>query len=354
MTDISRRALLAVAATTTAGALAACGASAAGDSAATPGAASGSSAGTAGAFPVTIDTQYGPVTVEKAPERVVVVGITEQDTLLALGVVPVATTEWYGEHPGAVWPWAQDRLGSQVPEVLSTADGFQYEKIAALRPDLIIGTNSRMTQEEFTKLSAFAPVITGPTGSTGYFMPWDEQTLIIAKALGREADGTKLVDDVKASYAAAAAAHPEFAGKVATFSQNAFYDGVLYVYPPGLSTHFLTMLGFTINPELTPLAPGPGSQAELSAENLGVIDTDVLVVAAEKPEDIPALMAVPTYARLDVVTQKRTVYTDPVLAGAIYFDSPLSLPYVVERLPQQLAAAVTGQAPAEIQDTSSS
>jgi hypothetical protein len=31
-----------------------------------------------------------------------VVGLLEQDALLALGVVPVATTEWFGEHPGAV------------------------------------------------------------------------------------------------------------------------------------------------------------------------------------------------------------------------------------------------------------
>lgn len=29
----------------------------------------------------------------------VVVGLREQDALLALGVVPVATTEWFGEHP---------------------------------------------------------------------------------------------------------------------------------------------------------------------------------------------------------------------------------------------------------------
>ena len=39
----------------------------------------------------------------------------------------------------------------------------------------------------------------------------------------------------------------------ATFSQNAFYDGLIYAYPDGLATDFLTMLGFKINPKLTPL-----------------------------------------------------------------------------------------------------
>ena len=39
-----------------------------------------------------------------APERVVVAGLREQDALLALGIVPVATTEWFGTRPGEVFP----------------------------------------------------------------------------------------------------------------------------------------------------------------------------------------------------------------------------------------------------------
>ena len=33
-------------------------------------------------------------------------------------------------------------LGAAKPTVLSNKDGFQFERIAALRPDLIIGTNA--------------------------------------------------------------------------------------------------------------------------------------------------------------------------------------------------------------------
>src|SRR4051812_7252109 len=64
-----------------------------------------------GAFPVTIEHKYGSTTIESEPKRVVVAGLREQDALLALGVVPVATTEWYGKHPGAIFPWARDELG---------------------------------------------------------------------------------------------------------------------------------------------------------------------------------------------------------------------------------------------------
>src|SRR5688572_5656079 len=58
------------------------------------------------AYPVTIDHKYGSTTISEFPERIVLVGLTEQDALLALGVVPVATREWYGERPGAIFEWA--------------------------------------------------------------------------------------------------------------------------------------------------------------------------------------------------------------------------------------------------------
>ena len=77
------------------------------------------------------------------PERVVTVGVTEHDTVLALGVLPVGVTDWYGDQPFATWPWAQDELGAAEPEVLVVRPtGSSYERIAALEPDLIIGTNA--------------------------------------------------------------------------------------------------------------------------------------------------------------------------------------------------------------------
>ncbi|HCB07901.1 MAG TPA: ABC transporter substrate-binding protein, partial [Nocardioides bacterium] len=82
--------------------------------------------------------KYGETTVDEEPVRVVSVGVTEQDILMQLGVVPVGVTEWYGEQPFATWPWAQELLGDAEPEVLSTADGFEMERIAALQPDLIV------------------------------------------------------------------------------------------------------------------------------------------------------------------------------------------------------------------------
>jgi iron complex transport system substrate-binding protein len=232
-----------------------------------------------GAFPVEVEHKFGTTTIPEEPTRVVSVGLTEQDTLLQLGVVPVATTEWYGEQPYAVWPWATELLGEAEPEVLSTADGFEFERIAALEPDLIIGTNAGMTRKDFDLLSAIAPTVTSVQGSTQYFSSWQDQTLQIARALGREADGLALVDEVVAAYAEAAAAHPEWEGLTATFSQGGPYDGRIYVYQDGLNTDFLTDLGFSITAGLEEFSPEEGVQAEISAENIGLLDADVIVFA---------------------------------------------------------------------------
>jgi iron complex transport system substrate-binding protein len=301
----------------------------------------------AGAFPVTVPHKFGETVVPEAPERVVSVGLTEHDVLLQLGVVPIAVTDWYGEQPDATWPWAQDLLGDAEPEVLTTSDGLEFEKIAELQPDLIVGTNAGMTEKDYELLSAIAPTVTSVEGSTQYFSPWQDQVLQIARGLGREADGQALVDEVTADYADTAAAHPEWAEMSATFSQGGPYDGNLYVYPAGLNTDFLTDLGFTMTPGLEEYAPEEGSQAMISAENTDLLEADVVVFATESADQLDDLLGFGTVDNLPAVAENRSVYTDDVLAGAIYFMTPLSLQYTLERLTPMLEQATAGQAPRE-------
>lgn len=296
-------------------------------------------------FPVTVEHQFGETTVEAEPQRVVVVGLTEQDILLELGVTPVATTEWYGEQPYAVWPWAVDLLGDAEPEVLSTTDGFEYEKIASLRPDLIVGTNAGLEQETYDKLSEIAPTVASVEGSEPFFSSWQEQTRVVAAAVGRSAEGEDLIDGVETAYAEAAAAHPEFAGLTATFSQGAAWEGNLWVYPEGLNTDFLTDLGFTITPGLEEHAPEEGVQAQISAENTGLLEADVVVFATEEPDAIDGLLDFGTLSTLPAVEENRAIYTDGELAGAIYFLTPLSQKHVLEELLPRLESAVAGEAP---------
>ena len=91
----------------------------------------------AAAFPVTVTHALGSTTIESEPQRVVTVGVTEQDTVLAVGVTPVGVTDWYGDQPYATWPWAQDELGDAQPEVLLAPRraATSSDRRARARPD---------------------------------------------------------------------------------------------------------------------------------------------------------------------------------------------------------------------------
>lgn len=301
-------------------------------------------------FPVTVEHRYGKITIPAEPQRIVVVGFTEQDILLELGVTPIATTEWYGKQPYATWPWATKLLGDAKPEVLDQSDGPQFEKIAALKPDLIVGTNAGLSQEQYDKLSAIAPTLSNMPDGEAYFSDWREQTRIVAAAVGRSAGGEGLIKGVEDAYAKARTAHPEFAGRSATFSQGAPWEGNLYVYPDGLNTDFLTDLGFTMTPGLETYAKDPGAQALISAENVGLLEANVIVFATEDADSLNQLLAFGTLRDLPAVKEHRAVYTDDILAGAIYFMTPLSQKYVIEHLVPMLAEANQGQSPQQVRE----
>jgi iron complex transport system substrate-binding protein len=295
----------------------------------------------------TVQHAFGSTTVPADPQRVVSVGLTEQDTLLALGVTPVAVTDWYGDHPYAAWPWAKEALGSATPEVLtSTGDGPDFEKIASLQPDLIIGTNAGLDQGQYDRLAAIAPTVAQPVGGPSYFAPWDQQTVLIGQALGKGAEGQALVDGIKKRFADAAAANPGFAGTPAIFLQAPYYEGKAIAYQDGLSTDFLTDLGFTVPADIKPFAQAQGEntpQAYIPIENLGVLNSaKVLLWATEDQAARTELEAQPVYRSLTPVQGGNLVFTDATLAGAIYFTTPLSLPYVLDELVPLLDKAVAG------------
>src|SRR5918999_1565858 len=176
--------------------LTACGSDEDGDP---PPAAGASTGAEAGALPVTIEHKFGSTTVEAPPERIVVAGLREQDSLLALGIVPVATTEWYGEHPGAIFPWAEEALGDAPrPEVLDFTDGLEFERMAGLRPDLILAVYSGLAQKDYDTLSKIAPTIAQPPGQVDWGSSWQDEILITGKAVGKPKEAERLRDETEA------------------------------------------------------------------------------------------------------------------------------------------------------------
>lgn len=91
-----------------------------------------------------------------------------------------------------------------------------------------------------------------------------------------------------------------------------------------------------------------GEQAYIPLERLSVLDVaDVLLWATESPDDRTALEGNQIFRRLEEVEDGRLVFTDGVTAGAIYFTSVLSLPYVLDQLVPALASTIAGEGPAQ-------
>jgi iron complex transport system substrate-binding protein len=296
----------------------------------------------AAAFPVTIDHKYGSTTIKSEPRRVVVAGLREQDSLLALGVVPVATTEWFGKHPGAIFPWAKAKLGSaKVPTVLASTDGLEIEKIAAQRPDLILAVYSGMTEKEYTALSKIAPVVAQPKGKVDYGSSWQEETTITGKAIGRGTEATKLVEQTEKLIADAAAAHPEFKGKTAANVTD--YQGIFVYGPQDVRTRTLEDLGFTYPQELRDAFTDEFG-GQLSDEKLDAIDVDALVWFADGDRSAAELKKLGVYSKLDVRKEGRDIFvlTKDRVYEATSFPSVLSMPTLMKELVPRLAAAVDG------------
>ncbi len=213
-----------------------------------------------GAFPVTIAHKYGSTEIVEEPQRVVTVGRIEQDAVLALGVIPVATTERFGEYPGAIFPWAKEALGdAPLPEVLQpsySAGGIPFERVAALRPDLILALYSDITERDYDTLARIAPTIAQPGEYGDLGISWQDLTRTVGVALGRADDAQRLLAGVEAEFAQARADHPEFTGATALNVYSAG-DGAYQAYPPpDLGGRLLADLGFAVPAAIDELAGG--------------------------------------------------------------------------------------------------
>lgn len=280
---------------------------------------------------VTVQHVFGETKIPGPPQRVVSAGFTEQDDLLALGVVPIAVTEWFGGEAFAVWPWAQPKLAEARPTVLSLVDGIQVDQIAALKPDLIVATNAGLDADTYATLTAIAPTI-AQSGADAFFEPWKDQATIVGQAVFKNEEMAGLITGVDERFTTAATNNPQFAGKKALLLGGMLYRDSVQARPAGWRTEFLTQLGFSV-PEVPSLIPRDQIERELDS-------ADVLIWTTESDEERDALLADPTIAKLRATTTQRNVFTTKELAGAIAFASPLSYPVVADQLPPLLARAL--------------
>ncbi|MEH1164049.1 iron-siderophore ABC transporter substrate-binding protein [Micromonospora sp. CPCC 205539] len=293
-----------------------------------------SSASAATGFPVSVQHKYGTTEIAAAPTRVVTLGLSDQDPVLALGVVPVGAIDWFLERPYGKWPWAQPLWAGKTPEIVGERDEYNLEKVAALKPDLIIGLYSGMSKDQYDKLSKIAPTVAQPVGFDDYAAPWQDMTRLAGKALGKEAKANELIAAIDARLAKLAAEHPDFAGKSVAVVEP-YEPGKYAIFAPNdPKVVLLTKLGFTV-PKAIVDAAGKEYAAEIGSEQLSLVEVDKLVFLTADASTESTVKADKVYSTLKVAKENRAVflpYEEPPLGAALSFSTVLSIPYALDQL----------------------
>jgi len=145
---------------------------------------------------------YGETVINAKPEKVVTLDWNNADAVLALGIVPVGTARanWGPVTDKGLLPWTEEKfkeLGTDNPNVFNDLEGYDYEAVAAAKPDIIVAPYSGMDEKAYKRLSEIAPTL--PFRETAWKTTWREQTVEAAEALGLKTEGEKLVADTDVS-----------------------------------------------------------------------------------------------------------------------------------------------------------
>jgi iron complex transport system substrate-binding protein len=328
--DRPRRGPLVLAALLVTGLLAACGGGATDDVPA---------AGGGGAFPVTVEHKYGSTEITREPRRIVTLGLSDHEIVLAFGSKPVGVVDWFKEKPFGNWPWQQPKWGGTEPQIVGERDEYNLEKVAALEPDLVIAQYSGMKKEQYDTLSQIAPVVAQPADFADYAAPWQEMTRLVGRSLGRSPQAEALIDGIADRFAEVREEHPEFAGQTIVVADN-FQPGVYSAFakhdPKML---FMTEIGFEA-PDWIQNAPTDKNVVDVGSEGLARFDVDRVVWLTSSPQSDARVRADPVYRRLEVVRDERDLfvpYSAPPVGASISYNTVLSIPYAIDQMVPLLA-----------------
>ena len=299
------------------------------------------------AFPVTLDHAYGETTIEEEPTRVATLGWSDHDMAASLGVAPVGAVEitWGGNEQKST-PWFDEQLeelGAEQPVRYSDADGAPVEEIARLRPDLILATNSGITEQEYARLSKLAPVVAFP--DQPWVTTWQESLDMVAQSLGRSGLADEVATETQASIDTAAEANPEVVGKTFIFGALATADmsKVDYYTPEDNRTRLLAAVGMENAPVIEQISKSGAFYGTVSAEKAPQLKSDVFITYAEKKQDLATFEENPLLGRIPGIENGNVVAsTDKTEALGLSAPSPLAIPYAMEHFVPEVAEAVGG------------
>lgn len=299
----------------------------------------------AAAFPVTITHTRGSTVIPAAPTRVVALGQGDVDAAIAVGGPLVgAVSDAYAAD--SIAPWLVGRLDPAKVTMLAAPDESggspDLERIAGLRPDLILATSLFGAEDVYDKLQRIAPTVIFPTDWNS--LTWQDGARFVGKALGRSAEMHMAISSTEQRAAAARAAHPQLSGKTFSFSLALAADQIVTVNSTedqGLGP-FLSV-GLTLPPLLAvlPHTAGP-TGATISPEQLDLLNADGLFIAYLDPGVQAQVEANPVFRRMAAVEANRYFPIGPELAFALRKPSVLGLDWAYGQLEPSLTTIAQG------------
>ncbi|WP_306360323.1 ABC transporter substrate-binding protein [Nocardia sp. CC227C] len=286
-----------------------------------------------GAGGTTITHALGETTVDGTPERIVALGNQWLDAVQSLGVTPVGYVDNIAVLSKDSPPWEPRALESAT--VIDTG-GDLTEQVAALEPDLILADAFLADQKTYDNLSQVAPTVPGLTGEA--VTPWQDQVRALGKILHKTADADRVIGDIDQRVERIAQANPGLRGKTFVSSWLSGPTQLMVLTDPeDGSSRLFTELGMTIPAHLTAQG-GAGGRLALSPERLGELDADLLL-AGYSPGMDATYRELPGYGELPAVRKDAAVFLTVQEISAVNQPSPLSLPYLLDKLEPALANA---------------
>lgn len=206
----------------------------------------------------------------------------------------------YGADADGYLPWVREPLeadGEPLPDLLDDNGSPPFEQIAAAMPDVILANYSGITQADYDKLDQIAPTIAYPDAP--WTTPWRDVVTTVGDVLGESDRARVLLDDLDATLADTAAAHPQFAGKsIAAVSAE---PAAFYVYNGrDPRVQYLEDLGFEVAPSVAALDTGETDfYYTLSTERLDELTSDVLLSYSDTPGDVQRIAESPEIQAMD-------------------------------------------------------
>jgi iron complex transport system substrate-binding protein len=268
----------------------------------------------------------GETCVPFNPQRVVIWGGTELDPVLALGVKPIAGTP-------NVLSYIKEKLPAeqwQGIEDISSPQGPNLERLLELKPDLILGHESRIGQV-YPQLSQIAPTVLDKADD------WKSTLKLFAEALDKTDEAQQVMDN----YNARLKQFQSEMGDRLPFMVSAIEvraDAIILSTKDSFAMAVIQEAGLSLPTALTPYT---WRNWELSKERIYELESDVMFLrtwgeAAKEEQtaqaELEKLRADPLWKQLQVVQQNKVYEVGDYFQGA----GPLTANLILDDLFQHI------------------